>query len=86
MNIPKLCPICGNDSIVPTFSSATLAVSFEYMHCSVSGLRAFQCNNYHFFLVVGGGGAGLERPELSERSMAGNESQQAGLGVSESPL
>lgn len=61
----KLCPICGTESIVPTSHSARFSVSFDYLQCTISGLRGYHCDNSHFFIVLGGR-ASLERPDISE--------------------
>jgi hypothetical protein len=53
MNAPRSCPSCGTESIEPTFLYATLAISFDRMHCTISGLHAYRCDKSHFFIVIG---------------------------------
>jgi hypothetical protein len=53
MSAPRMCPHCGTESIVPTFLYATLAVSFDGMQCTISGLHAYRCDNTHFFIIFG---------------------------------
>ena len=54
MNTPRLCLICGTDSISPKFQDATLSVSFKAKQCTIQGVRAYFCENSHFFVVIGG--------------------------------
>ena len=63
MLAPKLCPVCGTESIAPTTHSARFSVSFDYLQCTISGLRAYHCDNSHLFIVVGGR-ASLHTPEV----------------------
>jgi hypothetical protein len=53
MSAPRVCPYCGTESIEPTFLYATLAVSFDGMQCTISGLHAYRCDNTHFFIIFG---------------------------------
>jgi hypothetical protein len=69
MNAPKMCPSCGTESIEPTFQYATLAVSFDRMHCTISGLHAYRCNENHFFIVIGGQ-ADLEKSDAEPEDQA----------------
>lgn len=66
MIAPKMCPVCGSESIETTFPYATLSVSFDGMQCNISGVQAYFCGDSHFFLVVGEKAA-LERPEENSR-------------------
>lgn len=67
MNAPRLCPICGTESIDSKFLNATLSVSFEATRCTIHGVRAYYCANSHFFVVIGGK-AMLDRPEIDTRA------------------
>ena len=69
MNAPKLCPHCGTESIEPTFLYATLSVSFDGMHATISGLHAYRCLNTHFFIIFGD----QKGEEESRRGNAGIE-------------
>jgi hypothetical protein len=53
MDAPTMCPHCGSESIQPVFLYATLSVSFDRMHSTISGLHAYRCDNTHFFIVFG---------------------------------
>jgi hypothetical protein len=61
MNTPRSCPSCGTESIEPTFLYATLAVSFDRIHCTISGLHAYRCDKAHFFILIGDE-ADVEKP------------------------
>ncbi len=53
MDVPRVCPHCGTESIEPTFLYATLSVSFDQINCTIPGLQAYRCDNAHFFMIFG---------------------------------
>jgi hypothetical protein len=50
MVIPKLCPVCGQDSIEPVMRKALVTLEGESQ--PISGVLAYRCANGHTFLVT----------------------------------
>jgi len=48
MDTPKVCPVCGHDSIRPVNRSTLVKLDNE----EISDVFAFRCGEGHFFLVA----------------------------------
>ena len=62
MKTPRMCPICGTESIEPVVLDALLAVSFSGQPLSIPDLDAYRCGNGHLFVVP----LGQRMPEHSD--------------------
>lgn len=51
MNIPRMCPICGMESIESMALDAQLSVSLSGQLLPVSHLDAYRCSFGHVFIV-----------------------------------
>jgi hypothetical protein len=49
---PKVCPVCGSDSIAQILCDTLLSAHFRGMACPSEGVVAYHCDGSHVFLVL----------------------------------
>ena len=49
---PKVCPICGSDSVSQILCDTLLSAHFRGMSCPSEGVVAFHCSESHVFLLL----------------------------------
>lgn len=49
---PKVCPVCGSDSIAQILCDTLLSAHFRGMACPSEGVVAYHCDESHVFLVL----------------------------------
>lgn len=49
---PKLCPVCGSDSVTQILCDTLLSAEFRGMACPSEGVLAFHCEGSHVFLIL----------------------------------
>lgn len=49
---PKVCPVCGSDSVTQILCDTLLSAHFRGMSCPSEGVLAFHCSASHVFLLL----------------------------------
>lgn len=49
---PKVCPVCGSDSVTQILCDTLLSAHFRGMSCPSEGILAFHCSASHVFLLL----------------------------------
>jgi hypothetical protein len=49
---PKVCPVCGSDSVTQILCDTLLSAEFRGMACPSEGVLAFHCEESHVFMIL----------------------------------
>jgi hypothetical protein len=49
---PKVCPVCGSDSVTQILCDTLLSAEFRGMACPSEGVLAYHCEGNHVFLIL----------------------------------